>query len=519
MAAADRDTAAPNDPAPANADTATLLRTGLRHHHAGRLDDALACYRRILARDPANPDANQLAGLVAKKQGDLDTAVTRMRAALEQRPDDAEVTYNLGNTYWERGDLESAVAAYDRALALKPAHENAWVNRGRTLQHLGDEAAAAASFRRAAQVRPTSGKAWENLTLAETQRRFTADDPDLRRIREALDWVDPNSADARSLHFALARAHAQCGAREMAFAHYTAGNAIAWFGACYDVAADEQLFERIRSAFPQARLAAPPPGGDPDARPIFVLGMPRSGTTLVEQILASHPAVEPGGERRDMNAVIRDVRVPGDPARVFPDWAPALGPEDERRLGRAYLERLPAPGAGAAHLTDKMPANFRLIGLIRRILPNARIVHVHREPADTCLSCLFQNFTNGNFYAFDQTALGRYYRAYEGLMAHFRESLPEGAWLELRYEDLVADPESQVERLLNFCRLSWSDACMAFHQTERPVMTASMSQVRQPLYAAAVGRWRGYAPFLGPLFRALGPLAPSDPRANAAADT
>ena len=491
---------------------AELLENGLAHHRAGRHADAAACYREILAHEPTHPDANQLSGLLAKKAGNFDEAVARMRTSLEQRPDDAEVTYNLGNTHWERGDLETAIACYDRALAIKPDHENAWVNRGRTLQHLGREDEAAESFRRATQVKPTSGKGWENYTL--TRRRFAPDDPDLAHMRAALDALDPMSAETRSLHFALARALSSHGARETAFAHYTAGNAIAFARASYDVADDERLFARIRAVFPADRLHRAS-AGDPDARPIFILGMPRSGTTLVEQILASHSAVDPGGERRDLANVVQQVRVAEQPTLGFPAWIPAIDADDEARIGRAYLDRLPAPGDGTRHVTDKMPANFRLIGLIRRVLPNARIIHVQREPADICLSCFFQNFTNGNMFAFDQTALGRYYRAYHALMAHWRAVMPAKAWLEVRYEDLIAEPETQVERLLSFCGLTWESACLTFHQTDRPVMTASMSQVRQPLYTSAVGRWRAYKPFLGPLFQALGDLAPASEDAAA----
>ena len=241
-----------------------LLETGLAHHRAGRLHDAAACYRRILERDPEHADANQLIGLIAKKAGNFDEAVARMRRSLDRRPDDAEVTYNLGNTFWERGELETAIACYDRALELKPAHENAWVNRGRTLQHLGREHDAAQSFRRATEVKPTSGKGWENLTL--TRRRIEADDTDLHRMRDALDALDPMSADARSLHFALGRALASHGARDAAFAHYTAGNAIAFAQTPYDVTGDERLFDSIRETFTADRLHRPP-GGDPNPRP------------------------------------------------------------------------------------------------------------------------------------------------------------------------------------------------------------------------------------------------------------
>lgn len=490
-----------------DADVANLLARGLRDHEAGRYDQAMASYAKLLRARPDHVDANQLSGLIAKKRGDFDTAIARMSHALAYRPSDAEVTYNLGNTYWERGELHDAIACYDKAVSLKPGHENAWVNRGRTLQHLGRETEAGESFRQATKIRPTSGKAWENLIL--TRSKVSAGDPDLNNMRAALDNIAPDGADARCLHFALGRALASHGATDRAFGHYVAGNRIAYMDAQYNVQNDEHLFDLIKRAFPTDPSDAGEACGAASSQPIFILGMPRSGTTLVEQILTSHSAVAPGGERRDLTEVLKRVRLNDSPQTAFPDWVPHLNAADWKSIGEAYLARLPAQAEGILHLTDKMPANFRMIGAIRHALPHARIVHVKRATADTCLSCFFQNFTNGNAFAFDQQALGRYYRAYEDLMAHWRRVLPDHGWLEVSYEDLVAQPEREVARLLRFCDLSWEPACLSFHETQRPVMTASMSQVRQPLYRHSVDRWRAYKPFLGPLFRALGPLAPS----------
>jgi len=482
------------------------IQEGTAHHWAGRLQDAEACYRRVLARDPENADANHLMGLVAKHAGKPDAAVAFMERALKRNPDFPEAHYNLGNTHWQRGDLEAAVASYDRALAFNAEHEDAWVNKGRSLQQLGRREAAIEAFRAALRVNPDSGKAWENLGLTGT---FAAGDPEVEAMRAALERADPRGEDAKSLHFALGRARHDQGHVDAAFAHFAAGNAVVRSQSTYDVASEENVFAHIQRQFPRAVIDRLGGGGRGEAKPVFVVGMPRSGTTLIEQILASHPRVAAGGERHDLTNVVGNARVHAAGEAGFPGWMPQVGHEGLGQLADAYLNRLPALADGEDRVTDKMPANFRFLGLIHLMLPNAAIVHVHRSPADTCVSCYTHNFTRGHDWSFDQGSLGRYYRAYSGLMSHWRAVLPKGAFLDVRYEDVVADPEGQVARLLDHCGLEWDDRCLRFHETERPVQTASMEQVRQPLYAKSVGRWRTYAPYLGPLFTALGDLAPS----------
>jgi hypothetical protein len=244
--------------------------------------------------------------------------------------------------------------------------------------------------------------------------------------------------------------------------------------------------------------------GDHSAVPIFVFGMPRSGTTLVEQIIASHPRAFGADERMDFNrAVGRLVAANGMP--MFPDMIGSVTAPQLRALGAAYLAGLQAAAPDAERITDKWPANFIFAGLIHLALPNARLIHVSRDPLDTCLSCFARLFAGPHLsYTYDLGELGRYYRGYEKLMVHWRRVLPQGVMLDVRYEELIADFEPQARRIMAHCGLEWDERCLAFHATQRAVRSASASQVRQPLYTRAVGRWRPYAAMLGPLVEALG---------------
>ena len=405
-----------------------------------------------------------------------------------------------------REEMEEAIACYDRALAANPEHENAWVNKGRTLQQLGRTQDAAECFRRAIKVNPLSGKAWENLTLTGV---YQAGDPEVEEMREALGRLDPRGREAKCLHFALGKARREQGHLDSAMAHYLSGNNISRSLVNYTVENDERLFASIAKNLDRSQIERLMGTGIDGSRPVFILGMPRSGTTLIEQMLASHPRVMAGGERFDLENVLKSVRMSRNQQAGFPGWVSALGALDIAKMGQAYLNRLPPPeDEGVDRLTDKMPGNFRFLGLIHLILPHAKIIHVHRSPADTCLSCYLHNFTNGHFYTCDQTELGRYYHAYSRLMEHWRKTLPEGSFLDVRYEDVVKQPERQVALLLQHCNLEWDAACLNFFETNRPVKTASMEQVRQPIYHQSVERWRQYAPYLGPLFTALGDLGP-----------
>jgi hypothetical protein len=236
--------------------------------------------------------------------------------------------------------------------------------------------------------------------------------------------------------------------------------------------------------------------GDPSPVPVFILGMPRSGTTLVEQMLASHPQVHGAGELSDFTAAVAGLD--------GPDGVPAdIGGAELRRIGARYVARVRPLAPGALRITDKMPANFRFAGLIHLALPNARIIHLRRDPVDTCLSCFSILFGGDQPHTYDLGELGRYYRAYQRLMEHWRAVLPLGVMLEVQYEALVGDFEPQARRIVAHCGLEWDDACLDFYKTQRPVHTASAVQVRRPVYQTSVGRWRPPEDLLRPLLDAL----------------
>jgi len=281
------------------------------------------------------------------------------------------------------------------------------------------------------------------------------------------------------------------GDADQAFARLNAGNRRVRGSLVYDVEADVSCFKAIADAFTSDVMNLFAGAGDTSEHPVFVVGMPRSGTTLVEQILASHPDVHGAGELNLLSEVSGGALFP-TLGRELPAW------------GRAYAERLAALAPGKRRVVDKMPSNFQFLGLIQLMLPNARIIHCRRDPIDTCLSCYSRKFADRQDFSYDLRDLGRYYRAYEDLMDHWRRLLPHDRLLEVRYEDLVNDLRTEAERLVAFCGLEWNEACLDFHRTDRPVQTASVNQVRQPIYRSSVSRWKQYARHLEPLLGALG---------------
>jgi hypothetical protein len=248
--------------------------------------------------------------------------------------------------------------------------------------------------------------------------------------------------------------------------------------------------------------------GHASALPVFIVGMPRSGTTLIEQILASHPQVFGAGELPDLGDAAARLSEPGDANGAFPEIVASLPDEVLRQVGARYADAAGARAPMAERVTDKMPLNFYFVGLIHLALPNARIIHASRDPLDTCLSCFATLFTGDHRVAYELSELGRYYKAYEGLMEHWRRVLPDGVMLEVRYEDVVADVGREARRIVAHCGLSWDDTCLRFHGSPRPVRTASAAQVRRPIYDSSVGRWRAYDKLLLPLIEALGTGAP-----------
>ncbi len=467
----------------------------------GRDAEAIVRYGRAIALRPDFAEAhNNLANSLAALNRHED-AVAHYRTALRQKPELIETISNLGSSLAALERTEEAIACYDEVLACDPNSARASHLRGYALRSLGRLAEACASFERAIALDPAVPEFYRGLVES---KRFGADDPHLLAMEGlARNMMALRSESQIELHFALAKAYEDFGRREELFRHLLAGNALKRPRVVYDEAESLGLLSRIASVFTPELMQNKRGAGDPSELPVFIVGMPRSGSTLVEQVLASHPKIFGAGEIADFGRETGDIWGP-EAAERFPEAVASATPEQFRALAEQYLAGLRARSPSAERITDKALGNFQFVGLIHLVLPRARIIHIRRDPIDTCLSAFSKLFTQAQPHTFDLGELGRYYRAYEVLMAHWRGVLPDGAMLELDYERLVADFEPQARRLIDHVGLAWDDRCAAFHQTQRTVRTASAEQVRQPLYQSAVGRSAPYRAMLTPLLDALG---------------
>jgi tetratricopeptide (TPR) repeat protein len=472
----------------------------------GRFADAAASFRQALKVQPGFADAHSNLGNAYAEQGLLAEAEANLRLALEIKPDFADAHCILGNCFMKQGRSDEAEASLRRALEIKPDFADAHCNLGGIFTELGRIAEAEASLRRALEIKPNFAEA--RYSMAQI-RRVKADDENLAALvaieEAAQSGVTPLSyKDTMLLHFALGKCYDDTGEHEKAFPHFIKGCQLRGDTLKHDKEQVARRFATIMRIFDRAAMDRLRGAGNPSHLPIFILGMPRSGTTLTEQIIASHPEVHGAGELPDLTAIM----LPDIAGVAFPD---NLGLLDQALLaawGAEYVAGLQRHAPDAHRITDKMPANFFAVGLIHLMLPNAKIIHVNRNPVDTCLSCFSKLFTFGQEFTYDLAELGRYYVGYARLMEHWRNVLPAGAFLDVQYEDIVADQEAQSRRIIEYCGLEWSDACIDFHKNKRSVRTASVTQVRQPIYRSSVERWRPYEKFLGPLLDALGDLVP-----------
>jgi len=514
------------------------------HHNLGvvlqgmrRFGEAAACYERAIQLKPDYAQAYNSLGTILFAQGRYGEAVTFFRASLGLKPDDAETFNNLGVALQATNLMDEAEQCFARALELRPDYIDALVNLGTMRQRLGRTEQAMACFERALALRPDhppthnhvglmmtslgrleeARRAFENAIRLDPGQlayhcaraavvKFEAGDPWLPPLEEFAKDIDRLAPIERvKLQFALAKACDDLGDYEAGFRYLLAANAERRRVLAYDERAALDALKRIAQGFTAERMRqrGARSAGDSSPVPVFIVGMPRSGTSLVEQILASHPLVFGAGELEDFGRLANALRL-ADGAPAFPDRVDELADEALTGLGADYLAVLRARAPQATRITDKMPHNFQHIGLIHLALPGAKIIHVRRNPVDTCLSCFSRVFSGEHAYSHDLGELGRYWRAYDGLMAHWRSVLPPGVMLEVDYERIVADLEAEARRMLEHCGLDWSERCLRFHETARQVRTASAPQVRQPLYGSSIGRWQAYAGRLGPLLDALG---------------
>jgi tetratricopeptide (TPR) repeat protein len=474
----------------------TALGAELQRH--GQHAAAVASYERAVAIDQDNADLHDRLGLALQGARRHDRAIAHHQRAIGLRPDLAGPRNNLALALQALNRHEEAIAAYRTAIAIGPPHALRHANLGMALREIGRLDEAASAFDAAIVLAPRNGRFWRALADC---RRFFAGDPAFAAM-EAL--ATGGSAlpedERRQLLFALAKAYGDAGEPAKAFRHMLEGNEMQRRRIGYDETAELDRFARIEAAFSRDLFRLRAGQGDPSALPVFIVGMPRSGTTLIEQILASHPDVFGAGELTDIDDAFAQLMGGG----VLPESVAALPAEAFRQLGTAYAESARARAPSTRRVTDKMPLNFRYVGLIHLALPNARIIHAVRDPVDTCLSCFATMFPGEHRMAYGLRELGHYYRAYERLMAHWRQVLPDGVMLEVRYEEVVDDLAGQARRIVAHCGLGWDDACLAFHQAAAPVRTASAAQVRRPIYRSSVGRSRDHGELLLPLLEALG---------------
>lgn len=522
-------------PPPAKAGIEEALRRAQEHCDRGEVDQAEKLCVAILARDPRNPQALMLAGALARGVKDFGLAISffkkvvalqpnlidahlilaatygearehqdaikHFQHVLARRPDSVGALGALGKSYTEAGKAELALPLFEKATKLQPTHKALRFDHATALIALGrmDDAAAllkeniARGYRVAASYR----------SLADTSK-FSSEPAELGAILDKLMEPGVDPVDLISLHHAAGKILNDLGRYEEAVDQFQASKIAAGHG--FDIEAYRSRTDTLIASFTPEVLRSKAGLGDPSELPVFIVGMPRSGTTLIEQICASHPAVHGAGELNRLGTVARTAGYAQKPNGSIQKTPQALTADEARSMAAGYLGYVQQIAPSSARIVDKMPHNFQLIGMIALIFPNAKIIHATRDPIDNCISCFFNTFNERHGYNTDLHTLGLYYREYKRLMDHWNALLP-GRIYECNYETMIADQEAESRRLIDFLGLPWDDACLSFYETERSVTTPSRWQVRQPIYASSVKRWKRYENKIQPLIEALGDLA------------
>ena len=469
---------------------------GLIAHDQEKSGEAIARVRRAASLAPELAFLHAALGEMHWLAGHVDESADASRRALALHAQFPEPLINLARVALAHGQADLALEYCREAIALNPHFASAHDHLGTILRELGRVEQAERAYLEAIRLSPANSGFIVNFSNVH---RFHTDDPRLAAIEALREQAGLSDLDRLQLDFALGKAYLDLAQPDRAFERFRAGNAAKRARIDYDESSTLVLFEKIANLFTPAFIREKAGGGNASTVPIFVLGMPRSGTTLVEQILATHPQVYGGGELNKFQRAVQSTRSADGRPILGPRFLPALDAEAFGEIGTRYVEDVRKLAPDAARVTDKMLSNYFFVGLIYLALPRSKIIHVKRDPLDTCISCFSTLFSGEIDYAYDLGELGRYYRHYAHLMAHWRKLLPPGQMLEVRYEDIVSDLEGETRRMLSFCELDWDSDCLDFQKTDRLVRTASAVQVRQPLYRSSVGRWRDYEPYIGPL--------------------
>ncbi len=513
---------------------AELLQRGLALQGRGKGKEAEYCYQLVLRDEPKHPEALNLLATLAVEAGQFaaatelfqklvkvtpknpvyrnnlanclirscrpEEALPHLRKVLAGNPKVPEALINLARAYRAMGKGEEAAQAYRRMLAFEPESVPARTGLGEVLTDLGRMEEATAVFRAVIANAPEAVEAFTGLAAAH---RFTADDRDIGAILTLLDKDFGDASQRTALHHAAGKIYNDLKHYDEAFVQFAKAKEIA--GRTFSIADYRRFIDQTCQLFSVPFFLERAGHGDSSQRPVFIVGMPRSGTTLTEQVLASHSEVAGAGELVDMQRIERRITETKRETGAYFNAIAGLSPDQSRVHAKTYLDTLNRHSRGALRVVDKMPHNFELLGLIALLFPKARIIHCRRNPIDTCISCFTHNFTEAHGYNSNLSSLGLYYREYSRLMAHWAKALPLQIF-DLQYEQMVSDQEATARRLVDFLGLEWEDACTSFHLTQRAVSTPSRWQVRQPIYTSSVQRWRRFEPHLGPLKKSLGDL-------------
>lgn len=463
---------------------------------------------------PASIEITLTLGNILSELGDTSAAIECFYKVLKAQPNMPQVLCNLGNVLRQQGNVEEAVSHYEHALSIAPQYAEGHFNRGMVHHESGDIASAASSFKRAISINPSYGKAHLQLTS------LSSDHGDhLEMMEQVYGNADTNSDDKMHIAFGLGKIHEDLRQYTEAFKYYRSANQLKRDAISYKLEQDLQIFQNFSATFSASFFSIHNPKvssedliaqGSANKSLIFILGMPRSGTTLVEQILASHADIKGGGELQYLPKAISKHIHTLDGL----DYTSSLAGIDSDTLAqnlqgihqqymKHIMEDIKGISGNEKYVTDKLPMNFFNIGMIHLMFPDAVIIHCRRNPIDTCLSIYKHLFpARGHYYANDLIELGQYYKAYQGLMDHWQQVLP-GRLVEIEYETLISDQEGETRRLLTACRLDWDDTCLDFYETKRQISTLSAVQVRRPIYKSSVRLWQQYRNELEPLIKEL----------------
>jgi tetratricopeptide (TPR) repeat protein len=467
-----------------------------------QFEKAFACYQAALKARPDYVQAHLGLARLLQERNQFAHAEAAAKKAIELEPDKAGSYSVLASIYMDKNLPLESEKYFDKALELDPDLIAAHMGKGHMYMEDGRFDEAEVCFRRALELDPELYGPRYSLTQL---RKVSQDDDNFKALIERKDIESIPVREAIPYYYALGKSYDDIGEYERGFENYMEGAKLKRSTIHYDPAHQDIVADALSGIFTQEFIGRLSGKGDSSDVPIFILGMPRSGTTLVEQIIASHPDVYGAGELPDLKELA--LRPVGTAANNrFPANLAALTPQTAAAMGREYVAGLQKRAPDARHITDKMPGNYQLVGLIHLILPNAKIVHVKRDPIDTCVSCYTRLFRHNQNQSYDLYEQGLFYRSYDRIMQYWRSVLPTGSFYEIQYEELVKDTDNQARSLIEFCNLGWHDDCLKFYETKRSVRTASVTQVRQPIYTSSMEKWRRYDKYLGPLKEGLGDL-------------